>query len=184
MLKEGKVSAIHKRCIERIYGHEFDKVWDPPPTTWTIFQQDGPSHLGLRYNALPEHQMARITSDCARPSGDHLAAVQVPGRCDPNHPGECAPPPSCCAPAAFLLPFCCAPAAFLSKTAPSRCGPSYQERLKQKNDEWVRLRIDYAHDWKKTMASTFYKALDHRSFYFKQVLPSPPPPPPPSSSSL
>ena len=92
------------------------------------------------------------------------------------------PPPFCCAPAAFLLPFCCAPAAFLSKTAPSRCGPSYQERLKQKNDEWVRLRIDYAHDWKKTMASTFYKALDHRSFYFKQVLPSPPPPP--SSSSL
>ena len=40
MLKEGKVSAIHKRCIERIYGHEFDKVWDPPhnmdylPTRW------------------------------------------------------------------------------------------------------------------------------------------------------
>ena len=77
MLKEGKVSAIHKRCIERIYGHEFDKVWDPPPTTWTIFQQDGPSHLGLRYNALPEHQMARITSDCARPCARPPGGVTV-----------------------------------------------------------------------------------------------------------
>ena len=35
------------------------------PTTWTILQKDGPSHLGLWYNALPEHQMARITSGCA-----------------------------------------------------------------------------------------------------------------------
>ena len=28
----------------------------------TILQQDGPNHLGLWYNALPEHQMALITS--------------------------------------------------------------------------------------------------------------------------
>ena len=28
------------------------------PTTWTILQQDGPNHLGLLYNALPEHQIA------------------------------------------------------------------------------------------------------------------------------
>ena len=34
-------------------------------TTWTILQQDGPNHLELRYNALFEHQMALITSDCA-----------------------------------------------------------------------------------------------------------------------
>jgi paired amphipathic helix protein Sin3a len=24
-------------------------------------------------------------------------------------------------------------------------------------------------EWKKTMASNFYKSLDHRSFYFKQT---------------
>ena len=35
-----------------------------PPTTWTTLQQDGPDHLGLWYNALPDHQMALITSDC------------------------------------------------------------------------------------------------------------------------
>ena len=30
---------------------------------------NGPNHLGSRYNALSAHQMARITSGCARPSG-------------------------------------------------------------------------------------------------------------------
>ena len=34
------------------------------PTTWTMFQQDGPNHLGLWYNALPEQQMALTTSEC------------------------------------------------------------------------------------------------------------------------
>ena len=34
------------------------------PTTWTILQQDGPNHLGLWYNVLPEHQIALITSGC------------------------------------------------------------------------------------------------------------------------
>ena len=36
-----------------------------PPQTWTILQHDGPNHLGLWYNVLPEHQMALITSGCA-----------------------------------------------------------------------------------------------------------------------
>ena len=36
-----------------------------PPTPWTILQQDGLNHLGLWYGALPEHQMALITSGCA-----------------------------------------------------------------------------------------------------------------------
>ena len=27
------------------------------PTTRTILQQDGPNHLGLWYNALPEHKI-------------------------------------------------------------------------------------------------------------------------------
>ena len=31
------------------------------PTTRTILQKDGPNHLGLRRNALPEHQMSLIT---------------------------------------------------------------------------------------------------------------------------
>ena len=35
------------------------------PITWTILQNDGPDHLGLRCGALTEHQMALITSDCA-----------------------------------------------------------------------------------------------------------------------
>ena len=32
--------------------------------TWSILQNDGPNHLGLRCNASPEHRMALITSDC------------------------------------------------------------------------------------------------------------------------
>ena len=34
------------------------------PTTWTVTRYYGPNHLGLWCNALPEHQMALITSDC------------------------------------------------------------------------------------------------------------------------
>ena len=37
-------------------------------TTWTILQNDDPNHLGLWYNALPEHQTALIASGCACPS--------------------------------------------------------------------------------------------------------------------
>ena len=33
---------------------------------WTVLRHDGPDHLGLRCNALPWHQMALITSSCAR----------------------------------------------------------------------------------------------------------------------
>ena len=40
-------------------------VRPPPPTTPTILQQDGPDHLGFCSNAIPEHQMALTTSDCA-----------------------------------------------------------------------------------------------------------------------
>ena len=35
------------------------------PTTWTTSQQDGPNHLGLCQNAIPEHQMALTPPDCA-----------------------------------------------------------------------------------------------------------------------
>ena len=35
------------------------------PTIWTILRQDGPNHLGLKYDERLEHQMGLITSDCA-----------------------------------------------------------------------------------------------------------------------
>ena len=35
----------------------------PPPNT--VNRHYGPNHLGLWYDALPEHQMALITPDCA-----------------------------------------------------------------------------------------------------------------------
>ena len=44
-----------------------EQRFDPP--TWTVFQQDGPNHLGLWYNMTPEHQMAVITSGSSRGSG-------------------------------------------------------------------------------------------------------------------
>ena len=34
------------------------------PTAWTILQQDGPNHLGLWYNVIPEHQIDLITLVC------------------------------------------------------------------------------------------------------------------------
>ena len=34
------------------------------PTTWTTHQQNGPDHLGLWCNVLPDHHMALITSGC------------------------------------------------------------------------------------------------------------------------
>ena len=41
-------------------------------TTWTMIRHDGPNHLGLRCDAILEHQMALITSVCAQ------AAVTAP----------------------------------------------------------------------------------------------------------
>ena len=38
------------------------EVWDL--TTWTILKKDDPNHFRLRCNALPEHQIALITSGC------------------------------------------------------------------------------------------------------------------------
>ena len=36
---------------------------------WTIFQQDGPNHLGVWCNANLEHEVARTTSDCVPLAG-------------------------------------------------------------------------------------------------------------------
>ena len=51
---------------------------------------------------------------------------------------------------------------------PAVAVPIVLTRLKQKNEEWIRLRVDYNREWQKTMANNFYRSLDHRSFYFKQ----------------
>ena len=56
---------------------------------WTILQHDGPDHLGLWYNALPEHQMALIASGCGCPSG----AACEPGHGRPeDEAARCGPP--------------------------------------------------------------------------------------------
>ena len=52
---------------------------------------------------------------------------------------------------------------------PAVAVPVILTRLKQKSDDWIRLRVDYSREWQRTMADNFYKALDHRSFYFKQT---------------
>ena len=52
---------------------------------------------------------------------------------------------------------------------PATAVPVVLERLKKKNDEWVRSRVDCSRTWKKVYVNNFYKALDHRSFYFKQT---------------
>ena len=52
------------------------------PTAWTTLQNDDPDHLGLRCNALPEHQMALITSDCgATRFPEHQMAVITSDLC-------------------------------------------------------------------------------------------------------
>ena len=61
------VSPMARLDLARQSNPSLQLVRDP--TTWTILQQYGPDHLGLWYCALPEHQMALITSDCA-PSSD------------------------------------------------------------------------------------------------------------------
>ena len=38
---------------EKAYAELSVEVWGP--AAWTILQCDGPNHLGLRYNVLPEH---------------------------------------------------------------------------------------------------------------------------------
>ena len=55
-------------------------------TTCTILRHDGPNHLGLRGNALPEHQMALLTSGCV-PSIGSSSRLPQSGRC-------CRPRPS------------------------------------------------------------------------------------------
>eukprot|EP00898_Chlorokybus_atmophyticus_P000738 jgi/Chlat1/1665/Chrsp127S08674 len=47
--------------------------------------------------------------------------------------------------------------------------PVILSRLKQKDDEWRTVRGDMNKVWGEVYAKNYYKALDHRSFYFKQT---------------
>ncbi|KAF9666412.1 hypothetical protein SADUNF_Sadunf16G0226700 [Salix dunnii] len=51
---------------------------------------------------------------------------------------------------------------------PSLALPVILTRLKQKEEEWTRCRIDFNKVWAEIYAKNHYKSLDHRSFYFKQ----------------
>ena len=56
------------------------------PTTWTITLCDGPNHLGLWYNALPEHQMSLITSSGCVPFSTHWSSGRSCMRSPPTSP--------------------------------------------------------------------------------------------------
>ncbi|KAK1280748.1 Paired amphipathic helix protein Sin3-like 4 [Acorus gramineus] len=46
--------------------------------------------------------------------------------------------------------------------------PVILTRLKQKQEEWSRCRVDFNKVWAEIYAKNYHKSLDHRSFYFKQ----------------
>nr|XP_043624994.1 paired amphipathic helix protein Sin3-like 5 [Erigeron canadensis]XP_043624995.1 paired amphipathic helix protein Sin3-like 5 [Erigeron canadensis] len=46
--------------------------------------------------------------------------------------------------------------------------PVLLTRLKQKQEEWARCRLDFSKVWADIYAKNYHKSLDHRSFYFKQ----------------
>ena len=72
-----------ERCLTDFLRH---------PTTWTIRRHDGPNHLGVWYNVLPERQMALITSGCVLLQVPHrLPAAAAPGRSEPRLRGGARP---------------------------------------------------------------------------------------------
>ncbi|CAA0829989.1 Paired amphipathic helix protein Sin3-like 2 [Striga hermonthica] len=50
----------------------------------------------------------------------------------------------------------------------SRALPVILIRLKQKQEEWTKCRLDFNKIWAEIYSKNHYKSLDHRSFYFKQ----------------
>lgn len=46
--------------------------------------------------------------------------------------------------------------------------PVILTRLKQKQEEWERCRLDCNEVWAEIFAKNYHKSLDHRSLYFKQ----------------
>ncbi|KAD2028391.1 hypothetical protein E3N88_42000 [Mikania micrantha] len=51
---------------------------------------------------------------------------------------------------------------------PSAALPVVLTRLKQKQEEWSKCKLDFNKVWADIYAKNHYKSLDHRSFYFKQ----------------
>ncbi|XP_050383632.1 paired amphipathic helix protein Sin3-like 2 [Argentina anserina] len=54
------------------------------------------------------------------------------------------------------------------RKSPTLALPVILTRLKQKQEEWTRCRVDFNKVWADIYAKNHYKSLDHRSFYFKQ----------------
>ena len=54
------------------------------PTTWTVLQKHGPNHLGLRYNVLPAHQMALITSGFVPSRANTIHSLMADGEVTPR----------------------------------------------------------------------------------------------------
>ena len=57
----------------------------------------------------------------------------------------------------------------LLKKNPGGAIPVVLRRLKQKDQEWRRARVELVKVWKDTQAKNYAKSLDHRSFYFKSA---------------
>eukprot|EP00189_Rhodosorus_marinus_P007299 CAMPEP_0184752766 /NCGR_PEP_ID=MMETSP0315-20130426/43753_1 /TAXON_ID=101924 /ORGANISM="Rhodosorus marinus, Strain UTEX LB 2760" /LENGTH=2242 /DNA_ID=CAMNT_0027232119 /DNA_START=421 /DNA_END=7149 /DNA_ORIENTATION=+ len=55
------------------------------------------------------------------------------------------------------------------KLNPSVAIPVVLARLKQKDEQWRKARIEMNKIWREVCEKNYYKSLDHRSFYFKQA---------------
>ena len=51
---------------------------------------------------------------------------------------------------------------------PAGAIPVVLKRLKQKDAEWRKARQEIARQWKELLEKNYHRALDHRSFYFRQ----------------
>jgi hypothetical protein len=47
--------------------------------------------------------------------------------------------------------------------------PVILKRLRQKDSEWRKVKLDMKGVWRKINEQNYQRSLDHRSFYFKQV---------------
>lgn len=56
----------------------------------------------------------------------------------------------------------------LLRQTPAIAAPKILARLKQKEEEWKRVRHELKPQWKKINEQNYQRSLDHRSFYFKQ----------------
>lgn len=56
----------------------------------------------------------------------------------------------------------------LLKRSPAIAAHVIQKRLKQKDEEWRRVRQEMKSTWRKINEQNYQRSLDHRSFYFKQ----------------